>query len=84
MFIHMMKELSLGEYQFVQIAPDRLALRTVMEISATQKESICRLYGPLLPSGVMMDFEQVPALAKTSSGKFRFVFSEMSKSREPS
>jgi phenylacetate-CoA ligase len=84
MFIHMMKELSLGEYQFVQIAPDRLALRTVMEISATQKESICRLYGPFLPSGVMMDFEQVPALAKTSSGKFRFVFSEMSKSREPS
>jgi len=80
MFIHMMKELSLGEYQFVQKASNLLVLRTIKAISDEQKNAICKLYSPLLPSGVTMDFQQVSAFPKTPTGKFRFVYCELDSS----
>ena len=81
-FIHMLKDLSLQEYQFFQTHPDRLALRTLVSISPMQKDSIRQRFRPLLPSGVVLDFEKVSALTKTPTGKFRFVFSEIGKSKE--
>jgi phenylacetate-CoA ligase len=79
MFIHLMKEFPLKEYQFVQVSERRVILRMT---GADAREPVLQArireaYRPHLPVGVAIDFEQVNHIERTATGKFRFVFREM-------
>lgn len=75
MFIHLMKDFPLKEYQFVQISGSRVALRHKRSdsIDNALKGKILDTYQPYLPHGTILDFEQVDGFEKTVTGKFRFV-----------
>lgn len=79
MFIHLMKEFPLREYQFVQVS-DRRVILMMTDADAHEpalKERIRAAYRPHLPTGVAIDFEEVNHIERTATGKFRFVFREI-------
>lgn len=75
MFIHLMKDFSLREYQFVQVSDTRVLLRFKRSDNVTEelKNRIRETYRRYLPDRVRLDFEQVESFEKTATGKFRFV-----------
>ncbi len=79
MFIHLMKDFPLKEYQFVQISDARVVLRmSARDANDDQlKRRIRKTYQPFLPAGVALDFEAVDRFERTATGKFRFVFRQM-------
>lgn len=78
MFIHLMKDFPIREYQFVQISESAVQMRYPQSVSIDQglKQSILNKYTPYLPAGVSLDFVSVDRILKTPTGKFRFVLNE--------
>jgi phenylacetate-CoA ligase len=78
MFIHLMKEFPINEYQFVQTSPTRVILRykKAGHIDDELKKTITNQYKAYLPEGVVFDFEEVDFFEKTITGKFRFVLKD--------
>ncbi|MAT72657.1 MAG: hypothetical protein CMJ58_24520 [Planctomycetaceae bacterium] len=78
MFIHLMKDLPLNEYQFVQTSDATVVLRTRRQdaVDDALRRRIANTYRPYLPSCVTLRFEEVDHFVKTPTGKFRFVFRE--------
>jgi phenylacetate-CoA ligase len=79
MFIHLMKEFPLKEYQFVQVSDRKVILR-ISGADARDRalqSRICDAYRPHVPAGVVIDFEEVSQFERTATGKFRFVFREL-------
>ena len=76
MFIHLMKEFPIKEYQFVQVSDSRVVLwlKKSDNVGNGVKEKIKDTYKKYLPDGVRLDFEEVEGFAKTITGKFRFVY----------
>ena len=76
MFIHLMKDFTLKEYQFVQTSDSRVALRVKKNecLSDPLISSIRSTYKKYLPGSVQLDFEEVETFEKTITGKFRFVY----------
>jgi phenylacetate-CoA ligase len=79
MFIHLMKDVGLKEYQFVQRTTSSVTLRIRREESADKRlvETINSTYRPFLPLSVTLEIEPVDRIEKTLTGKFRFVYSEL-------
>jgi phenylacetate-CoA ligase len=79
MFMHVMKDLGLRRYQFVQTAPEAISLRILPEDAAREglEERIRTAYRPYLPPGVTLSIRADEEMAKTRSGKFRFVYRDM-------
>ncbi|MFX0199558.1 MAG: hypothetical protein ACFFCW_25840, partial [Candidatus Hodarchaeota archaeon] len=79
MFIHLMKDFPVKEYQFVQVSNSRVILRLKDHetIDNDIKENIMATYKRYLPEGVNLDFEYVDGFNKTSTGKFKFVFTDI-------
>lgn len=75
MFIHLMKDFPLREYQFIQVSGSRVILRHKRSdnLSDDLKNSILHTYRGYLPKGVTLDFEEIDVFEKTVTGKFRFV-----------
>ncbi len=74
LFIHLMKEFpEIRDYQARQLAPDRLAISTVLDrpISAAHREllnsELRKVFGPVM----QFDFETVDAIPRLPSGKKR-------------
>lgn len=78
MFIHLMKDLPVRAYQFVQKADNRIVLRYPQDakIDDALRSRIRDVYRNYLPPGVILDFEEVEKIEKTTTGKFRFVLRE--------
>lgn len=78
MFIHLMKDFPVREYQFVQVADDRVQLRYPVSspLDNILKEKIRDQYKGYLPEGVLIEFIEVDKIEKTLTGKFRFVLRE--------
>lgn len=78
MFIHLMKDFPLREYQFVQKGENHIVLRFLKEnaIQHDVRISIQDTYRKYLPSGVRFEFEEIEKFEKTITGKFRFVLKE--------
>ncbi len=78
MFIHIMKEFPLKEYQFVQVSDKQIFLRIRKEdkISHELEKKIKNAYQKFIPENVNLSFETVDELNKTATGKFRFVLKE--------
>ncbi len=78
MFIHLMKDFPLREYQFVQKSESHIVLKYPSNFKFTNelKMQILETYRRYLPDGVTFEFEQVAAFEKTVTGKFRFVLKE--------
>jgi len=79
MFIHLMKEFPIKEYQFVQVSDSKVVLRLKKSDNVANgiKEKITDTYKKYLPDQVRLDFEEVEGFTKTITGKFRFVYSEI-------
>ena len=79
MFIHLMKEFPIKEYQFVQVSDSRVVLRLKKSdnVGAGVKEKITETYKKYLPDRVRLDFEEVEGFTKTITGKFRFVYRDL-------
>ncbi|MDH4099351.1 MAG: hypothetical protein OEV28_02100 [Nitrospirota bacterium] len=84
MFIHLMKDFSLKEYQFVQVSDSRVVLRMKSEEfnDLDRQAAIREKYARYLPVDARLDFEKVDGFEKTATGKFRFVFRQMNAVRE--
>ncbi len=80
MFIHLMKDFPLREYQFVQVSCSRIILRYKRSdlMSEELKRTILRTYQKYLPQGTTFDFEEKEGFEKTATGKFRFVVNNSS------
>lgn len=78
MFIHLMKDFPIEEYQFIQKAIDRVVLRCPAAKFPGEllQQKIKETYSGYLPKGVILDFEKVGKIEKTATGKFRFVLRE--------
>ncbi len=76
MFIHLMKDFDIKEYQFVQVSDAKVVLRIKTEdyINEPLKKKIQFTYKKFLPENVKLEFERVDAFNKTVTGKFRFVY----------
>jgi len=81
MFIHLMKDIGLRQYQFVQQDENSVTLRMHRDeaLDGTLVNRIREVYGPFLPSSVKLKIEPVECFNKTLTGKFRFVFSEIAR-----
>lgn len=79
MFIHLMKEFPLKQYQFVQVSNRKVILRMTGADARDPalQARIREAYRPYLPAAVAIEFEQVNQIEPTVTGKFRFVFREM-------
>jgi phenylacetate-CoA ligase len=79
MFIHLMKDFPLKEYQFVQISDREVVLRVNRYdgVSQALRHNIRSTYRRFLPGSVELDFEEVDGFEKTPTGKFRFVLREL-------
>ena len=79
MFIHLMKEFPLKEYQFIQVSARKVILRmTVADARVPGLQSRIRAaYRPYLPAEVVIEFEEVNCIERTATGKFRFVFRQL-------
>jgi len=78
MFIHLMKDFQLKEYQFVQVSDWKVILRYKKAdgVSWELKKRIKDRYRAYLPERVELSFEEVGGFEKTGTGKFRFVLSD--------
>lgn len=79
MFIHLMKEFPIKEYQFVQVSDSRVVLRLKKsdDVGNSVKERIINTYKKYLPDQVKLDFSEVDGFEKTATGKFKFVYREL-------
>jgi phenylacetate-CoA ligase len=79
MFIHLMKEFPIKEYQFVQVSDSKVVLRLKKSdnVGNGVKEKITDTYKKYLPDRVRLDFEEVEGFTKTITGKFRFVYRDL-------
>ncbi len=75
MFIHLMKEFPMDEYQFIQKSDMSVVLRYKRSNRLNEEvlQKIRELYTRYLPHGVVLDFQAVDHIEKTQTGKFRFV-----------
>lgn len=80
MFIHLMKDFPLRQYQFVQSSDSRVILRTKRSdrLHESLRRDIRATYRGYLPQAVKLDFEEVDSFDRTPTGKFRFVIAEHS------
>lgn len=80
MFIHLMKDFPLSEYQFVQNSEHSVILRHKKgdHLENGLKKKIVQTYGGYLPDGVTLEFQEVADFEKTATGKFRFVLKDFS------
>ncbi|MFH1919640.1 MAG: hypothetical protein ABIP48_07155 [Planctomycetota bacterium] len=76
MFIHLMKDLPVDEYQFVQVSDSKVVLRLKRREAADEqlREIVLKTFRDYLPCCVPLDFEAVDRFEPTAAGKFRFVF----------
>jgi phenylacetate-CoA ligase len=76
MFIHLMKDFPVMEYQFIQTSPSRIVLRLKRSdfLQTIYHQKIKPFYQRYLPEGVTLELEEVDEFRKTATGKFRFVF----------
>lgn len=79
MFIHLMKEFPIEEYQFIQNSYTKITLRTTCKkiLDAELRDVIGATYRRYLPDGVTLIVEVVDNIRKTATGKFRFVYSDI-------
>jgi phenylacetate-CoA ligase len=75
MFIHLMKDFPIREYQFVQVSDAIIVLYLKKSdcVSEQVRKSIEETYKKYLPDNVILQFEEVDKFDKTPTGKFRFV-----------
>jgi len=76
MFIHVMKDFPLREYQFVQVSDAKVVLR-MNRRDAADRELQSRIrgtYARYLPANVALEIEEVDRFERTPTGKFKFVF----------
>lgn len=79
MFIHLMRNFSVREYQFVQVSDCKMILRLAgpeARDSALQSQ-ILEAYRTQLPPDVSLEFKEVDRFDRTATGKFRFVYKDM-------
>lgn len=79
MFIHLMKDLPLKEYQFIQISDSTIVLRVKKSenVSDDLRKRIQQIYRKYLPENVTLNFEEVDGFEKTITGKLRFVYRQI-------
>ena len=72
MFIHLMKDFPLSEYQFVQTSKSRVVLKYVKneKIIPDVLNKINKTYTSYLPDHVIIDLREVRKIDKTKTGKF--------------
>jgi len=80
MFIHLMKDFPISEYQFIQVSDSKITLRLKKSdcVSEDLKRSMRETYRKYLPDNAKLEFEEVEGFEKTPTGKFRFVRRELS------
>ena len=80
MFIHLMKDFPLNEYQFLQNSLKSVILlhKGTDLIDSLVKEKIVHTYQGYLPAGVDFTFQKVTAFEKTVTGKFKFIKKDIS------
>jgi len=78
MFVHLMKDFPIKEYQFVQVSDSKVVLRLKKSdnVGNDVKEKIKDIYKKYLPDQVKLDFLEVEGFEKTITGKFKFVYRE--------
>ena len=78
MFIHLMKDFPLKQYQFIQKSDRLISLRYPIGDLLDQgiREKIVDTYKNYLPGNVAITFDPVDHLDKTPTGKFRFVLKQ--------
>lgn len=78
MFIHLMKDFPLTDYQFVQKSQREVELRIMKgdRVGAEVRKEIVSLYSAYLPQGVRLYFQEVDNFQKTLTGKFQFVLKD--------
>ena len=78
MFIHLMKDFPVIEYQFVQTSESSILLKLTKNNLVNEKieEKIRSTYKSFLPDKVKFDIEKVEKIKKTETGKFRFVLKQ--------
>lgn len=78
MFIHLMKDFPLKDYQFIQRSDREMTFRFAPgnALGPALKEKILGTYKGYLPEKVVITFEPADRLEKTPSGKFRFVLKQ--------
>jgi phenylacetate-CoA ligase len=81
MFIHLMKDFPVNEYQFVQKSESCVMMRLKKgdNISTRLMSQIKETYSKYLPENVVIKFEELDKFEKTQTGKFRFVIRDFSK-----
>ncbi len=78
MFVHLMRNFPVTKYQFVQVSDRKVVLR----LAGTEAKDevlhsrIRDAYKVQLPTGVVLEFEEVDRFERTATGKFRFVYRE--------
>ena len=80
MFIHLMKDLPILEYQFVQVSDVKVVLR-LQDILASDSELLSKIreaYEKYLPRDVKLEIQSVDKFERTPTGKFRFVYRNIS------
>jgi phenylacetate-CoA ligase len=84
LFLHIMRDFPIDEYQFIQTSDRRILLRARLEggVPDEMRDTILRAYTRLLPDGVTLDFEEVDAFERTASGKFRFIYADHTKQEQ--
>lgn len=80
MFIHLMKDFPLNEYQFVQKSETEIILKHKKQdkVDRALKDRICEMYSKYLPDNVNLNFDEVENFEKTITGKFKFVMRDFS------
>ncbi len=80
MFIHLMKDFPLNEYQFVQKSEKEISLKHKREdkVDVALKKKIKETYAKYLPDDVALSFQEVENFEKTITGKFKFVMTDFS------
>jgi len=80
MFIHLMKDFPLTEYQFVQTSDACVVLRYKRSEKVNNQifNNIRQTYKKYLPEGVSLEFKDVDCFEKTPTGKFKFVLKDFS------
>jgi phenylacetate-CoA ligase len=79
MFIHLIKDLSLKEYQFIQVSDSRIILRVKKSDNVNEdlRKRIIETYRKYLPENVALDFQEVDGFEKTATGKLKFVYRQI-------
>jgi phenylacetate-CoA ligase len=79
MFIHLMKDLPLKEYQFIQASDSTIVLRVKKSdnVRGDLRKRIQQTYQKYLPKNVTIGFEEVDGFEKTATGKLKFVYRQI-------